>query len=165
MKEYEHIKHGFEPVYDKNSKILILGTLPSVKSRENDFYYGHPQNRFWRLVSQLLNEPLPMSTDEKKAMLLKHGIALWDVAAECDIMGSSDSSIKNVVPTDINIILKTADIKQIYANGRTAEKLYNKYQKNICGRDIVCLPSTSPANAAWNMERLLTAWSGIIKKG
>ena len=165
MKEYEHIKHGFEPVYDKNSKILILGTLPSVKSRENDFYYGHPQNRFWRLVSQLLNEPLPMSTDEKKAMLLKHGIALWDVAAECDIMGSSDSSIKNVVPTDINIILETADIKQIYANGRTAEKLYNKYQKNICGRDIVCLPSTSPANAAWNMERLLTAWSGIIKKG
>ena len=165
MKEYEHIKHGFEPVYDKNSKILILGTLPSVKSRENDFYYGHPQNRFWRLVSQLLNEPLPMSTDEKKAMLLQHGIALWDVAAECDIMGSSDSSIKNVVPTDINIILETADIKQIYANGRTAEKLYNKYQKNICGRDIVCLPSTSPANAAWNMERLLTAWSGIIKKG
>lgn len=165
MKEYEHIKHGFEPVYDKNSKILILGTLPSVKSRENDFYYGHPQNRFWRLVSQLLNEPLPMSTDGKKAMLLKHGIALWDVAAECDIMGSSDSSIKNVVPTDINIILETSDIKQIYANGRTAEKLYNKYQKNICGRDIVCLPSTSPANAAWNMERLLTAWSGIIKKG
>lgn len=161
MKEYTHIKHSFEPVYDKNSKILILGTLPSVKSRETEFYYGHPQNRFWRLVSQLMNEPMPESTAEKKSMLLKCGIALWDVVFECDIIGSSDSSIKNVVPADISIILESADIRCIFANGKTAEKLFNKYQKPICGREIVCLPSTSPANASWGIERLMSKWVGI----
>ena len=161
MNQYTHIKHGFEPVFDQNSKILILGTLPSVKSREAMFYYGHPQNRFWKILSSLLNEPLTDTVSAKKALLLKHGIALWDVVFECDIIGSSDSSIKNVVPTNLNIILESADIRRIYANGKTAERLYNKYQKPLCGREIIALPSTSPANAAWNTEKLSKAWSVI----
>lgn len=162
MDEYTHIKHGFEPIYDKNSKILILGTLPSVRSRENAFYYGHPQNRFWRLTALLLNEKTPVSTEEKTHMLLKHNIALWDVIAECDIIGSSDASIKNVVPADLSIIIKNSRIERIYANGGTAQRLYNKYQKQSCGLDIIPLPSTSPANAAWSLERLAEKWKEIL---
>ena len=114
--EYEHITHSFEPVYDENSRILILGTLPSVASRENNFYYGHKQNRFWKL--------LPETIDEKKYMLFKNHIAIWDVIQSCDIKGSSDNSIKNVEPTDIRKILATADIKQVIANGNKAGALY-----------------------------------------
>ena len=126
--EYEHITHSFEPVYDRNSKILILGTLPSVKSRENNFYYGHKQNRFWKVLAHILNEPVPESTDEKKQMLLKHNIAIWDVIQSCDIRGSSDSSIKNVEPTDIRKILDNSDVKYIFTNGNKAGQLYKKYQ-------------------------------------
>ena len=118
--EYEHITHSFEPVYDKNSRILILGTLPSVASRENNFYYGHKQNLFWKLLAHLLDEPVPEAIDEKKHMLLNNHIAIWDVIQSCDIKGSSDSSIKNVEPTDIRKILDTADIKQVIANGNKA---------------------------------------------
>ena len=160
--EYEHITHAFEPVYDRNSKILILGTLPSVKSRENNFYYGHKQNRFWKVLAHILNEPVPESTDEKKQMLLKHNIAIWDVIQSCDIRGSSDSSIKNVEPTDIRRILDNSDVKYIFANGNKAGQLYKKYQLPITGIEATVLPSTSPANAAWTFEKLCEAWKKIL---
>lgn len=159
--EYKHITHTFEPVYDADSRILILGTLPSVKSRENNFYYGHKQNRFWKLLANLLEEPLPITIEEKKCMLLKHHIAIWDVIQSCDIKGSSDSSIKNVEPTDIRRILAAADIKQIYANGNKAGQLYKKYQQPVTGREAIVLPSTSPANAAWTFDRLCEKWKII----
>ena len=128
MAEYEHVRHEFEPIFNEKSRILILGTLPSVKSREQNFYYGHPQNRFWKVLARICEtENVPESIEEKKIFLLEHQIAVWDVIAECDIIGSSDSSIKNVVPTDLNIILKNAPIQQIYGNGGKAYTLYQKY--------------------------------------
>ena len=160
--EYEHIVHSFEPVYDKDSEILILGTLPSVKSRENNFYYGHKQNRFWKVLATLLKEPVPETNEEKKAMLLAHRIALWDVIQSCDIKGSSDSSIKNVQPTDIGMILEKTNMTQIYANGNKAGQLYKRYQFPITGIEATVLPSTSPANAAWSLARLCEAWKTIL---
>ena len=160
--EYEHIVHSFEPVYDKDSEILILGTLPSVKSRENNFYYGHKQNRFWKVLATLLKEPVPETIEEKKAMLLVHRIALWDVIQSCDIKGSSDSSIKNVQPTDIGMILEKTNMTQIYANGNKAGQLYKRYQIPITGIKATVLPSTSPANAAWSLARLCEAWKTIL---
>lgn len=160
MEKYEqaHQEHIFQPIFNEESKILILGTFPSVKSRENQFYYGHPQNRFWKVLAALwANEPLN-TIEEKKEFLLQHRIAIWDVIASCDITGSSDSSIKNVVPTDLSIILDHAPIEKIYANGATAAKLFRKYQEPIVKRDIITLPSTSPANAAFSLERLLECW-------
>lgn len=162
--EYEHIVHSFEPVYDKASEILILGTLPSVKSRENNFYYGHKQNRFWKVLATLLKEPVPDTIEEKKAMLLAHRIALWDVIQSCDIKGSSDSSIKNVQPTDIGMILEKTNITRIYANGNKAGQLYQRYQYPATGRKATVLPSTSPANAAWSLERLCKAWHVILEQ-
>ena len=150
--EYTHIKHEFEPVFDENSKVLVLGTLPSVKSRENNFYYGHPQNRFWKLIAALCDEDIvPQTIEEKRKILLKHHIAVWDVISECDIIGSSDSSIKNVVPADLSVILDNTDIDRIYANGGKAYELYMKYQYGKIGREIIKLPSTSPANADLNV--------------
>lgn len=160
--EYEHIVHSFEPVYDKDSEILILGTLPSVKSRENNFYYGHKQNRFWKVLATLLKELVPETIEEKKAMLLAHRIALWDVIQSCDIKGSSDSSIKNVQPTDIGMILEKTNMTQIYANGNKAGLLYKRYQFPITGIEATVLPSTSPANAAWSLARLCEAWKTIL---
>lgn len=162
--EYEHIVHSFEPVYDKASEILILGTLPSVKSRENNFYYGHKQNRFWKVLATLLKEPVPDTIEEKKAMLLARRIALWDVIQSCDIKGSSDSSIKNVQPTDIGMILEKTDITRIYANGNKAGQLYKRYQFPVTGIEAMVLPSTSPANAAWSLERLCKAWHVILEQ-
>lgn len=156
------LTHPIPPLYDKNSRILILGSFPSVKSRENMFFYGHGQNRFWRVLSEVFNCPVPETIEEKKAFLLKNQIAVWDVIASCDIEGSSDSSIKNVVPNDINVILNSANISKIFVNGKTAEKYYNKFIKNTINREAICLPSTSPANAVWNVSRLVTAWK-IIK--
>lgn len=162
MGEYEHITHDFEPIFDSSSKILILGTLPSVKSRENGFYYGHPQNRFWKVLAKICRqEQVPQTIDEKKEFLLKHHIAIWDVIAECDIIGSSDSSIKNVRPTDLWQILDHAPIRKIYANGTKAYDLYMKYSYEKTGRTIEKLPSTSPANAAFQMPGLLEAWGKI----
>ena len=152
------IKHPFPPLYDKNSKILILGSFPSVKSREQRFFYGHPQNRFWKVVSSVLNCETPITIDEKKKFLFNNHIALWDVIASCEIAGSSDSSIKNVIVNDLTQILSEADIKQIYVNGKTAEKYFNKYTKPLISREAVCLPSTSPANAAWSLVRLEAVW-------
>ena len=142
--EYTHVKHTFLPVYNEESRILILGSFPSVKSRENQFYYGHPQNRFWKVIAGIFKEPLPQTIDEKKDLLLRHRIAVWDVIDSCDIVGSSDSSIRNVVPNDMNLILSNAKIQGIFANGG----------KPPLGK----LPSTSPANAAWNLERLTAEW-------
>ena len=161
--EYEHIVHSFEPVYDKDSEIQILGTLPSVKSRENNFYYGHKQNRFWKVLATLLKEPVPDTIEEKKAMLLAHRIALWDVIQSCDIKGSSDSSIKNVQPTDIGMILEKTNVTQIYANGNKAGQLYKRYQFPVTGIEATVLPSTSPANAAWSFDRLCEAWRVILE--
>lgn len=161
--EYEHIVHSFEPVYDKDSEILILGTLPSVKSRENNFYYGHKQNRFWKVLATLLKKPVPDTIEEKKAMLLAHRIALWDVIQSCDIKGSSDSSIKNVQPTDIGMILEKKNVTQIYANGNKAGQLYKRYQFPVTGIEATVLPSTSPANAAWSFDRLCEAWRVILE--
>lgn len=160
--EYQTIRHTFEPIFDENSKILILGSLPSVKSRENQFYYGHPQNRFWRLLAVLFDSEVPATIQEKKAFLLCHHIALWDVIAQCDILGSSDSSIRNVIPNDMSVILKHASIQRIYVNGNKAYELYEKYCYRACGRKAVRLPSTSPANAACGMEKLKEAWKVIL---
>lgn len=155
------IKHPIPPLYDKNSRVLILGSFPSVKSREAQFFYGHSQNRFWKVTSAVFNEPVPQTIQEKRDFLLRNRIALWDVIASCDIQGSADSTIKNVTTNDLRIILNTADIKEIFVNGKTAEKYYNKYTKDLINRPATCLPSTSPANAAWNMEKLIEAWRGI----
>ncbi len=152
------IKHPFPPLYDKDSKILVLGSFPSVKSREQLFFYGHPQNRFWKVTAAVFGDDIPKSIEDKKAFLHKNHIALWDVIASCDIEGSADSTIKNVVPNDLDAIIKNSKVKRIFVNGKTAEKYYNKYTKDKLGRAAVCLPSTSPANAAWNIERLVGAW-------
>lgn len=156
-------QHLFPPLYDENSKVLILGSFPSVKSREQMFFYGHPQNRFWRVVSAVFGCDLPVTVEQKRKMLLDNGIAVWDVIASCEITGSSDSSIRNVTANDLGVILDAADIKQIFVNGKTAEKYYNKYLRASVGREAVCLPSTSPANAAWSIEKLVEAWR-IIKE-
>lgn len=158
-----HVKHTFEPVYNEESQILILGTFPSVKSREQNFYYGHPQNRFWRVTSALFEEEIPQTILQKKELLLRNHVALWDVIAECDITGSSDSSIRNAVPTDLSVILLHAPVKRIYANGTKAYDLYMKYTYPVTGLPIIRLPSTSPANAAFGMERLLEAWTLILE--
>lgn len=134
-----------------------------MKSREQKFFYGHPQNRFWRVTAAICGEKVPETIEEKRAFLLRNHIALWDVIESCEITGSSDSSIRNVVPNDLSPILAAADIRQIYVNGGTAAKYYDKYQKPLIGRDAVRLPSTSPANAAWSLERLITAWQSQIK--
>ena len=155
-------QHNFPPLYDENSRILILGSFPSVKSREAAFFYGHPQNRFWALIAFLLNEKCPETIEEKKNLLHYHHIALWDVIAECEIKGSADSSICDVKVNDLTPILQNCPIKQIFVNGRTAEKLYNKYIFPVCGKKAIALPSTSPANAAWNMEKLQNEWKIIL---
>ena len=155
------IVHPIPPVYDNNSKVLILGSFPSVKSREEGFFYGHPQNRFWKVIATVFKEEVPKNIDEKRNLLLRNHIAVWDVIESCDIEGSSDSSIKNVVVNDLNVILNEADIMEIYINGKTAYNYYKKYTEPLLGREAICLPSTSPANAAWTIERLVETWSMI----
>lgn len=186
MSEYHNLTHEFEPVFQRDSRILILGTFPSVKSREQHFYYGHPQNRFWKVLAAITGEPVPVTVPEKKLLLLSHGIALWDVILSCDIIGSSDSSIRNVVPADIPGLLKQTSIQAVFGNGNKACELYEKYTipmlrasadslslppnssdlakpplppVNFSQYTAICrLPSTSPANAAWNLERLTEFW-------
>ncbi len=161
MAEYTHVTHTFEPVYDETSQVLILGTFPSVKSREQNFYYGHPQNRFWRVVAVVCGCAVPATVEEKKEMLLQEHIAVWDVIESCDITGSSDASIRNVKVNDIGRILTAAPKIRIFANGAKAYELYRKYMQSAAGREAVRLPSTSPANAACGMEKLCEAWRGI----
>ena len=153
--------HPIAPVFDKDSKVLILGSFPSVKSREEGFFYGHPQNRFWKVTSRVFGEELPVTIDEKKAFLIRNHIAVWDVIGSCEIEGSSDSSIRNVTVNDLSVILGTADIRSIFLNGKKAEQYYKKYIFPALNRDAVCLPSTSPANAAWSLDKLTNAWKVI----
>ena len=155
--------HEFPPVFDENSEILILGSFPSVKSRQESFFYANPQNRFWKMMAQLLNESTPKDTKDKIVMLKKHKIALWDVIESCDIVGSSDSSISNVVPVDISQILSRANIIKVYANGGKAFELYNKYLYPKTKLDITKLPSTSPANAGYSFDKLLSEWKKILE--
>ena len=155
--------HEFPPVFDENSEILILGSFPSVKSRQESFFYANPQNRFWKLMAQLLNESTPKDTKDKIVMLKKHKIALWDVIESCDIVGSSDSSISNVVPVDISQILSKANIIKVYANGGKAFELYNKYLYPKTKLEITKLPSTSPANAGYSFDKLLSEWKKILE--
>lgn len=159
---YQQLSHEFPPVYDADSRILILGSFPSVKSREQQFYYGHPQNRFWKVLAGLLKESLPQSVEEKKAFLHRNHIALWDVIDSCEIIGSSDSSIRNVSVTDLSLILDKCFIRRIYTNGGTAGRLFKKYQKDRYGVEAFGLPSTSPANAAYSLERLTEEWKCIL---
>lgn len=159
----ERINHNIEPLYDRNSRLLILGSFPSVKSREMRFFYGHPQNRFWKVISAVLQEETPTTIEEKRKMLLAHHVALWDTIYSCDIIGSSDSSIKNVVPTDLRTVVEQSKIQHIYCNGRTSGKYFEKYQQKTLGMTAEVLPSTSPANAAFGLEKLTVIWSEALK--
>ena len=164
MAQYQHVTQPFAPVWDNQSQILILGSFPSVKSREQGFYYGHPKNRFWHMLSVILGEDLPCSIEEKKAMLLKRHIALYDVIESCDIIGSSDSSIRNAVPADLTALIEQSEIQMVLANGRLAGKLYRQYHAGNIALPMEELPSTSPANAAFSLERLVEIWSAAIGK-
>ena len=160
----ERVNHEFAPVFDEGSQILILGTFPSVKSRETSFFYGHPRNRFWAVMAALTGWEIPVTIEEKKKLLLENHIAIWDVIASCEIQGSSDSSIRNVVPTDLNCIFEKALIRAVFANGGKAYELYMRYSYEKTGREIRKLPSTSPANAAFSLERLVEEWKKAILK-
>ena len=157
-------KHPIPPLYDAASQVLVLGSFPSVKSREGMFFYHHPQNRFWRVIAGVYGSPVPETIDQKRALLLENRVAVWDVIASCEIEGSSDASIRAVVPTDLTPILRAAPIRRIYCNGSPPWKLYQKHQLPLTGIPAVQLPSTSPANAAWKLPALLDAWS-VIRGG
>lgn len=165
----EHLTHGFGPLYDENSEILILGSFPSVKSRQQQFYYRHPQNRFWKIISTLCGEEVPIDIPSKKKLILAHHLALWDVIESCDIVGSSDSSIRNAVTTDLERVLKAAKIQRIGINGKTAYRLFEKYSRPALLNagfnhvEAVCLPSSSPANAVWSLGRLTEEWGRLLK--
>lgn len=161
MKEnsnFVHIVHPFSPFFKEDSQILILGSFPSVKSREDGFYYGNPQNRFWKMLSIIYEENVPKSIDDKKDFLARHKIALYDSIKECSISGSADSSIKNVVPSDIKSILENSTIEKILANGKTTAKFFEKYQDSELRRKLFTMPSTSPANASFSLEKLVSIW-------
>lgn len=162
--EPQKIVHPFPPFFREDSRILILGSFPSVRSREQKFFYGHPQNRFWKVMAGVCGCPVPGTIMEKKAFLANCHIALWDTIHSCTITGSSDSSIRDVVPNDLTPILRAAGIREIYCNGGTSYRLYDKYIRKQTGRDAVKLPSTSPANAAWSLERLMEAWRVVGEK-
>lgn len=159
----DHVVHEIEPVFDSNSRVLILGSFPSVKSREAQFYYGHPRNKFWKVLSRVFNDEEPITKEEKIDFLLRHRIALWDVIESCDIKGSSDSSITNVKVNDLKKIIEGSNIKRIFVNGDKAYRLYNKYQKDTTGIEAVKLSSTSPANAKMDIQSLILEWSQINK--
>ena len=157
----EKVKHEIPPIYDENSKILILGSFPSVKSRENQFFYHHPQNRFWKTLAAVVGCDTPISIEEKKKFLLDNNIAVWDVIASCEIEGSSDSSIKNVVVNDFNSIIYKSNIKQIFCNGGKSYDLYRKYCEKSTNMKAIKLPSTSPANARFSLDKLISEWKII----
>lgn len=158
----QRIVHPIPPLYDSQSRILILGSFPSVKSREAMFFYGHPQNRFWPLTARLFGEDIPTNIEEKKALALRHHIALWDSIHSCTIVGSSDSSVRDVVPNDLSVILDNSRVERIFCNGALSHKMYMKYIFPSTGIEAVKLPSTSPANASFGMDRLIEEWE-IIK--
>ena len=160
--DYTHVVHPFPPLFDANCTTLILGSLPSVKSREQQFFYGHPQNRFWPLLAAVFGEAPPVTIGEKKSLALRRHIALWDTIYSCDVIGSGDSSIRGVTPTDLRPIFDLAPIARVFCNGKTSAMYYKKYQEKQIGIEAVTLPSTSPANAAWTMDRLLEAWRDAL---
>ncbi len=160
----QHLDHPFPPVVDENCRTLILGSFPSVKSREDGFFYGHPQNRFWRLLATVFNEDVPMDIPAKKTLLLHHHIALWDVIASCEIEGSSDASVKNAIPVDITRVTDVAHIERVICNGTLAAKLYHRHLEPVIGIKPYVLPSTSPANATWSLERLTVVWRQALTK-
>ena len=162
MADLCRVVHEIPPVYDARSRVLILGTIPSPKSREYGFFYGHPQNRFWKLLAGIYEEAVPETIDEKKALVLRHHLAVWDVISQCDIIGSSDSSIRNVVPSDLKGLLQNSGIHTVIANGAKAYELYEKHQLPVTGIKAQKLPSTSPANAAWSFGRLKEAWGAVL---
>ena len=155
--------HPISPVFDGNSELLILGSFPSVKSRESRFFYGHPQNRFWRVLAALYGEAVPGTIEEKTALLLRRHIALWDVVHSCDIVGSSDASIRSVVPNDLSVILGAAPVRRVFTNGGTADALYRKYCEKQTGLPATRLPSTSPANARMDLDALAAAWHVLLE--
>ena len=161
MSKLTREQHPFPPLYDSASRILILGSFPSIKSREGQFFYHHPQNRFWKVLAAVLEVPVPQTIEEKSAMLHRHHIALWDVIASCEIVGSSDSSIRDVIPNDLSPIFEAADIQAVFCNGGTSYNYYKKYTEASIGFPAHKLPSTSPANAVWTLEKLTRAWSEI----
>lgn len=157
-----HITHPFGPLFREDSTILILGSFPSVKSREEMFFYGNVRNRFWSVISEVFGEEAPVTTEQKKEFLYRNRIALYDVIEECDILGSSDSSIRNVIPSDISSILEQTEVRRVFTNGKTAHSLYQKLIYPLTGMNSVYLPSTSPANVAWSMDELITEWRKAI---
>ena len=157
-----YVEHPFPPVAGPDSRVLILGSFPSVRSREEGFFYGHPRNRFWPLMAALYGEDMPQTIPERRALILRHGLALWDVIASCRIEGSSDASVRDAVPVDIRRVLDVADIRQVVCNGALAGKLYARYLHQAVGLDAVIMPSTSPANAAWSLARLLPVWRDAL---
>lgn len=187
----ERMYHPFGPLYNEKSKVLILGSFPSVKSREQQFFYGHPQNRFWKVIAALFpanmakiqegrsgnensqmvdigtnenaNLPVPETIEEKKSLILDSGLALWDSIGSCEIIGSSDASIRNAEPNDLRLITDNCDIRAIYCNGKKSLEVFNRYIEPVLGRTAEALPSTSPANAAWSLDRLIEAWSIILE--
>ena len=158
------IIHPIKPLYDSKAEILILGSFPSVKSREEGFFYGHPQNRFWKVMARICKQDIPTTIEDKSKMILDNHFALWDVIQSCEITGSADSTIKNVTPNDLSNILNNANIKGIFVNGKKAEALYNKYIFKNTGIKAIVLPSTSPANASWSEDRLFEFWSNAINE-
>ena len=158
----QHLEHPFPPAFDENCRILILGSFPSVKSRSDGFYYGHPQNRFWRMLAAVFGEGIPTNIADKRAMLLRHHIALWDVIAICDIEGSSDASVKNPVPVDISVITNSAHIEKVICNGNLAYKLYQRHLEAVVGLPAHVMPSTSPANASYSLDKLIAAWKDVL---
>ena len=159
----QRIYHPFDPLYDENSTVLILGSFPSVKSREQQFFYGHPQNRFWKVIAALYHAEIPASVPEKKELILNNGLALWDTIASCEITGSSDASIRAVQANDLSVILSNSPIRMICCNGKTSWQQYDRLIRPQTGREAVCLPSTSPANAQWRLQKLIGAWSVILE--
>ncbi len=165
MSGYEHIDHGFEPVFDERCRVLVLGSFPSVLSRANAFYYGNARNRFWRVIAACVGEEVPEdSIAAKRDLLLRHGIALWDVVASCDVKGSSDASITGVTPVEIERVTAVAPIEAVVCNGGTAGRLYRRHLEARTGLSAEVLPSTSPANASWSLERLIERWSAALAR-
>lgn len=163
MSEPQNFIHPVPPLYNENSRVLILGSFPSVKSREAQFFYGHPQNRFWKLLARLFDDEVPQSVEQKKELILSHNLAVWDVIHSCTVTGSSDSSIRDVVPNDITEIIENSRVDKIFTNGTISYKLYKKYIFPQTGIEAVKLPSTSPANAAFSLERLTESWKIILE--
>jgi len=155
--------HNIPPLFDENSRVLILGSFPSVKSREGRFFYHHPQNRFWKVLAAVLGAPLPATIEEKRRMLLSNRIALWDVIVSCEIRGSDDSSIRAVTANDLSLVLNAAPIVRVFTNGGTAHRLYRRFCEEKTGLKATCLPSTSPANASYSLDALIEKWSAVAE--